>query len=281
MREHFTFDVDGASCAGTLDKAGGSTGLLIVSGGNEIRSGAHGGQAALAGKIAEAGFPVFRYDRRGIGDSEGDNIGFEESASDIAAALGAFRKAASHIERVVAFGNCDAATALACFHHEMPIDAMLLANPWVIETDSSDAGDEASTQPSAASIRARYWARIKNPSSIIDLLTGKIDLRKLLGGLAKASLKEAPSELAEKLASALDGSRTPTRILLAKRDTTALAFYGAWKSKIFGPARQRDNLKVEMIDSAAHSFASTDEKAWLYEQIMSVLLADEGLTNET
>ncbi len=56
---------------GTLDDAPGTTGLLIVSGGNEVRAGAFAGQARLAAEIAAAGHPVFRFDRRGVGDSTG------------------------------------------------------------------------------------------------------------------------------------------------------------------------------------------------------------------
>ena len=37
MRQHFTFACAGETLAATLDSATGSTGLLIVSGGNEIR----------------------------------------------------------------------------------------------------------------------------------------------------------------------------------------------------------------------------------------------------
>jgi predicted alpha/beta hydrolase len=107
-----TFGCGTLRLAATLDTAPGTAGLLIVSGGNEIRSGAFGGQAELAARIARAGFPVFRFDRRGVGDSEGENRGFRRSARDIAAAIEAFRAIAPQIERVVAFGNCDAASAL-------------------------------------------------------------------------------------------------------------------------------------------------------------------------
>ena len=34
------------------------------------------------------------------------------------------------VKRLVAFGNCDAATSLGLFHHALGIDALLLANPW-------------------------------------------------------------------------------------------------------------------------------------------------------
>ena len=132
MRRLLSFPCEGATLAATLDEAPGATGLLIVSGGNEIRIGAHRGMAKLAADVAGTGYPVFRFDRRGIGDSEGDNGGFLSSAPDIAAAVATFRAQCPALARIVAFGNCDAASALV-IHRIDGIDALVLANPWVIE----------------------------------------------------------------------------------------------------------------------------------------------------
>ncbi len=137
MRRLIEFPCRGDRLMGSLDEAPGRIGLLIVSGGNEIRAGAHRGMAILAQRVAAAGAPVFRFDRRGVGDSTGTNLGFANSAEDIAAAAATFTAEAPQLQRVVAFGNCDAATALALFHHVGGINALLLANPWVIE--QSDA----------------------------------------------------------------------------------------------------------------------------------------------
>ena len=90
-RLHLTFNCEGSTLAGTLDTAPLTTGLLLVSGGNELRSGAFRGQARLAQTIAKRGFPVFRYDRRGVGDSEGENLGFTQSEPDIRAAIEAIK----------------------------------------------------------------------------------------------------------------------------------------------------------------------------------------------
>ena len=269
MRRLTGFDCEGAWCAATLDEGDKITGLLIVSGGNEIRSGAHAGQAALAAHVAALGYPVFRYDRRGVGESEGENRGFDSSAADIATAIAAFRARVPHLQRVIAFGNCDAATSLALFHGGLPIDGLVLANPWVIEADSEA---DAPAQPSAAAIRARYWARLKNPRSLIDLLTGKIDLRKLAGGLARAAQKEAPTGLAQRIGNALSKSVTPVTILLASRDTTALAFIAAWKGSAFDDVRDRSNIDMQTLDSASHSFADADSKVWLRGQIEKALV---------
>ena len=262
MRRMIDFNCEGNRLVGSLDESDSTTGLLIVSGGNEIRSGAYAGQAAMAQHFASKAHPVFRYDRRGVGDSEGENGGFESSADDIAAAVTAFRNAAPHIERLVAFGNCDAATALAYFHAGLAIDALVLANPWVIET----VGDAEPTSPPAAAIRARYLARLKNPRSVIDLLTGKIDLKKLATGVAKAAQKEAPSGIAVRLADALSGASVPIHILIAERDTTALAFLAAHSN--WGAI---SGVRLHKVDTASHSFADTASRGWLYRQIQDAI----------
>ena len=88
-RHHLTFACEDDTLAGTLDDASGTSGLLLVTGGNEIRAGAFAGQALLAARIAVAGHPVFRFDRRGVGDSTGENRGFRASGADVSAALAA------------------------------------------------------------------------------------------------------------------------------------------------------------------------------------------------
>eukprot|EP01037_Dinobryon_pediforme_P041965 gene41965-52022_t len=153
----------GDTLVGTLDEAPGRTGLLIVSGGNEIRIGAHRGMALLAQRLAARGIPVLRCDRRGIGDSTGTNGGFLTSGPDIGCAAATF-SAEAGIEQLVGFGNCDAATALALFGATAGIDRLILANPWVIE--------ERDDLPPAAAIRARYTEKLKDPREWLRLVRG-------------------------------------------------------------------------------------------------------------
>src|SRR3546814_2513341 len=54
MRTLIAFPCEGETLVGTLDAAPGKTGLLIVSGGNEIRVGAHRGMALLAERLARS-----------------------------------------------------------------------------------------------------------------------------------------------------------------------------------------------------------------------------------
>ena len=253
MRRVMTFACAGDTLFGTLDEAAGKTGLLIVSGGNEIRIGAHRGMALLAQKLAERGVPVFRFDRRGIGDSTGENKGFLSSCPDIGAAAATF-SAEAGIERLVAFGNCDAATALALFGASAGIDRLILANPWVIE--------EQDDLPPAAAIRSRYVEKLKDPKEWIRLARGGVDLRKLAGGLAKvAQTKSEPmGGLADRLRDALTASGIPTTILLAARDNTAIAFRDTWRGG-----------DVLTCDTDSHSFAHQADAAWLEDRIVEAI----------
>jgi exosortase A-associated hydrolase 1 len=261
MRHQLSFDCEGAVLAASLDEAAGSTGLLIVSGGNEVRSGAHRGMAMLASRIAAEGHPVFRFDRRGIGDSEGDNGGYTSSGSDIAAAIAAFRQATPQLARVVAFGNCDAASALL-LHQPLALDALILANPWTYESDEGQADEPA--LPPAAAIRARYMARLTDPKSLLRLFKGEIDVRKLARGLSALRRKPgavAPDSLPARLDRALERLPCPATILLATGDRTAQAFVENCNATA---------VPVERLDSASHSFAG-DDAEWLAQTILKTL----------
>lgn len=264
-----SFECENEKLFGSLDSGSEKTGLLIVSGGNEVRSGAHAGMSKLAHYIADQGFPVFRFDRRGIGDSSGQNLEFLSSEPEIVAAAKEFREKCPNLEKIFAFGNCDAATALALFGQSAEIDTYLLANPWVIEKEQTEHSEV--TQTNGAAIRSRYWDRLKNPRSIVDLVTGKINLSKLLKGLKQASKKHKNSALASELRDALLKLDKRVEILLAEKDTTALMFLSAWNSKDYAKLRRQSNFTLARLDSASHSFADEDSTNWLQNRILECL----------
>jgi len=254
-RLHLTFACEDWTLAGTIDTAPGSNGLLIVSGGNEIRSGAFSGQAQLAARIARAGFPVFRFDRRGVGDSDGENKGFRKSRKDIQAALAAFRAMAPQIERVVGFGNCDAASALM-LAGGAGCDALVLSNPWTIE----DAGSAA---PPPAAVRARYAAKLKDPKELARLVAGKVDLRKLAKGMLQAARRNRrPGSLALEMAQGLSQFEGPARIVLAAADRTAQAFESAW---------DRTDERIARCPGATHAWVEPEARDWLDKRILEAL----------
>ena len=261
-RLHFDFGCGSLKLGGSLDTAPGSTGLLLVSGGNEIRSGAFSGQSRLAAQIAAKGFPVFRYDRRGIGDSEGENRGFRASQGDIRAALEAFRGMVPQMDRVIAFGNCDAASSLMLSGGE-GLEGMILSNPWTIEDGAEGSEDEPQHTPDA--IRSRYIEKLKNPSEILRLLRGGVDLGKLARGML-ASLRPAPppSSLAQDMQSGLDGFDGHAAILLATADRTAQLFEAAW---------DKNDPRIARCEGAGHAYVEQEHNDWLVAQILASLRA--------
>lgn len=255
-RRQLTFACMGARLVGTFDEAPETTGLLIVGGGNETRAGAFSGQAKLAAAIALAGHPVFRFDRRGVGDSEGGNSGFRGSAADIAAAMAAFLTEAPRLERIVGFGNCDAASALMLLGGA-GMNGLVLANPWTVE------GHDAAPPPDA--IRARYREKLRNPKEWLRLFGGQVSLGKLASGLLSAvSPTPPPTSLAREMAAGLARFEGPVTILLADRDRTAQLFDSAW---------DKADPRITRCPDATHAFAEPHARHWLSERLLDALQA--------
>lgn len=252
--------------AGSVDLAPATTGLLIVSGGNELRAGPWNSQALLAERIAAAGFPVLRFDRRGVGDSEGQNTGFTGSADDIAAALRAFRSHVPTLKRVVAFGNCDGASALM-LAGGAGIDALVLANPWTFEPEAQPdipAAPQPAPMPPSV-LRRHYLKRLTDPRAVWRLLTGKVQIGQLAGSLADAAKGDAaPTALAGQMADGIAGFAGPVTILLAERDRTAQAFRANW---------DKADPRLRTCPDATHSFVEPPARIWLQGQLLAALRA--------
>ncbi len=267
MRRHFIFPCAGNDLAASLDTAPGSTGLLIVSGGNEQRCGPWGSQARIAAQIAAAGFPVLRFDRRGCGDSEGENRGFHESADDIAAALAAFREHMPQVERIIGFGNCDGASALM-LTAGAGCAGLVLANPWTFDAEEQPQDEQtgqADLQPAMppALLRAHYARRLTDPAALIRLFSGKVGFGQLFASLRKAAAPAAPrSSLFETISAGLAGFNGPAFLLVAGRDRTGQTFLTQWN---------KADPRLRHCPSASHSFVEPEAREWLLEQILEML----------
>jgi exosortase A-associated hydrolase 1 len=261
MRRHLTFSCGSDTLLGTLDVDGaaGPVGVLLVSGGREVRAGSWGGQARLAARLAATGVPVFRYDRRGIGESEGTDPGFRHTREDIAAALAAFRAAMPTLRRVIAFGNCDAAAALMLHGADLALDGLVLANPWTLESDEADAAQSAGAP---LALRQRYLARLANPREVLRLVTGGVNLAKLARGLRLAASAPVRSSLVDSMAIGLARFVGPVTILVATSDRTAQMFEAVW------PA---GDPRIRRHPSGGHSFAGEDAQGWLLERLLEAV----------
>lgn len=269
-RRAVTFSCEGEELFGTLDMPviPKRCGLVIVTGGNEVRAGAWNGQAQFAARIAASGYPVFRFDRRGTGDSAGTNAGFRASGPDIAAAIAAFRDAVPGLHAIVGFGNCDAASALM-LGGGFSLDGLILSNPWTFD-------EEAPNEAPAAVLREHYRRRLADPAAVKRLLTGKVPLGGLLRSLAASLRPAAKVQALEGLAREMELGMVrfngPLRFLVAGRDRTGQAFTARWN----GARKDQGDPRIVTCPEASHSYVEPQAQTWLAEEVLDFLGGFDG-----
>lgn len=136
LEKPLTFQCAGETLMGILTQPrhGALIGVVVVVGGPQYRAGSHRQFVLLGRTLAAAGYPVLRFDHRGMGDSGGGFRNFEQVGPDIDAAIAALRAACPDITRVVLWGLCDGASAALLYWHETRnpcVDGLVLVNPWV------------------------------------------------------------------------------------------------------------------------------------------------------
>ncbi len=260
MRRLLTFPCEGAILGATLEAAGGATGLLLVTGGSQTRVGSHRMYERLSNELSKNDISCFRFDRRGVGDSEGEDPDFRGSAPDMVAAAAAFRREQPGLERLVGFGLCDGATAIALFGGQAGLDGLILVNPWLVEAEANE--------PPAAAISAHYRQRLTSWEGWKKILSGAVDYRKLLRGIVKVFRRE-DSSVAGAVATAMARDRLPSTLILARGDATAIAAEAQVAAERFGGLIAR----VETIETDSHTFARPGDESALVAAVLRAVSA--------
>ena len=239
-------------------------GVLLIVGGPQYRAGSHRQFVLLARHLASKGFPVLRFDYRGMGDSEGADIAFTNTGADVRAALSALAGATGSRE-IVVWGLCDAASAALMHACSDPrVCGLVLANPWVRQTETE----------ARAYLRHYYGARFLDREQWRRLLTGKVnpfksaaDLLKLLiksrsGGGEKAHPAGQPAAAAfvTRMLEGLESFGGKVLVLLSGDDMTAAEF----KDVVAGSPRwaralERAAVTRRDLPQADHTFSTA---AW-------------------
>ena len=259
MRRLLTFECEGATLGAALDAGNRPTGLLLVTGGSQTRVGSHRMYERLARSLAEQGISCLRFDRRGVGDSAGDDPGFRGSGPDLAAAVACLRAQCPALERVHGFGLCDGATAIALFGAEAGLDGLVLVNPWLVEA--------AAGEPAPAAIRRHYRDRLLSLEGWKKVFSGAVDYRKIFRGIRKIAKPGPASPLAADTAAALARHRLPAQLVLATGDATAIAAENEMKSRAFRGLVDY----VQKIDSDSHTFARPGDEAALLTAVLEAV----------
>lgn len=150
--------------------------VVVVAGGPQYRAGAHRQFVSLARKLARNGYPVLRFDLRGMGDSSGEHVGFQQSEPDIRAAIDALLTHAPQVNEVVLVGECESASGILFYAwRDARVKGIALVNPWV-RTEEGQA---------QVIIKHYYLDRLRSPEFWRNVREGRFDVRRSFASLVE------------------------------------------------------------------------------------------------
>jgi exosortase A-associated hydrolase 1 len=218
-------------------------GVLIVTGGPQYRVGSHRQFAMLSRTLAKRGIPVMRFDRRGMGDSEGEPRSFDHINEDIQAAMRTFFMQVPELREVVIWGLCDAATAAAFYAAgDERVTGLVLLNPWVRTAEGA----------ARAMLRHYYPARLGEVAFWKKVATGKLDFSASARALrqnVKLATSDRGSLLPRRMLDSLARFEGRVMVVLSGEDLTAAEF---------ARLMARHNVRAKRVDvkGANHTFSS-------------------------
>jgi len=233
-------------------------GILIVVGGPQYRVGSHRQFVLMGRQLAAAGFPVLRFDYRGMGDSTGSQRTFESVDDDIRAAIAAFREALPAITGIVVLGLCDAASAalMYCGRYS-DVCGLILLNPWV-RTDEGAARTIVRHYYLARLFERSLWQKIiARQFSLTAFLRDAFALGRRTWRSRTSDSNQVSQPFLQRMEIGLDRFDGPILLLLSGRDLTAKEFEdfsgrsATWTSRFSSPRVTR----LRMAD-ADHTFSA-------------------------
>lgn len=244
-------------------------GVLIVVGGPQYRVGSHRQFVLMARSFATAGYPVLRFDYRGMGDSGGDVRTFDSVDADIRAAIDELSGREPALRAVVVLGLCDAASAALIYaRQDERVAGLVLLNPWV-----RTAAGEA-----RAVVRHYYRGRLFERALWAKILSGNFSLRASLRDFARLlrrSRRSTQSEpgrqqpaFLERMAHGASTFGKPVLLILSGRDLTAKEFEDLCSSSpLWRDWRSSPSLTTVRLGAADHTFSSAQELGAACESI--------------
>lgn len=237
-------------------------GVVIVVGGPQYRAGSHRQFTLLARQLAQEGIASFRFDYRGMGDSEGDRRNFEVVDADIRAAIDAFLEQVPSVSTVIIWGLCDAASAALFYGHtDSRVGGLILLNPWV----------HSEQRAARVMIKNYYLNRILQRSFWASLFSGNVNLIASLSSATQlfrnafmkakqANITTTPTGLdfVQRMLIGFQKFQGDVLIVLSENDYTAQEFQelytscADWKTTV-----ERPEVICSKIPFANHTFSSS------------------------
>ncbi len=257
--------------------------LIVVAGGPQYRVGAHRQFVSMARMFAANGYPVMRFDLRGMGDSSGAHVGYEQSGPDVRAAIDTFFRYEPQLKEVALFGECESASGILFYaSQDARVHRIALANPWV-RTPGVQAEailkhyylDRLWSREFWLSVRAGEYKFAASVRSFISVfaafLRNRLKPRKAAREQEEFDNLPLPSRTAE----GLRRFRGSVLVLLSGRDLIAREFDDVTKSSPAWQGLMADKrVTRKLIADADHTFSKPDVKAEAQRTLLDWLASD-------
>ncbi len=234
-----------------------STGVLIVVGGPQYRVGSHRQFVQLSRSLAKQGISSFRFDCAGMGDSCGEKQEFDNIDDDIKAAIEAFLIAQPHLQKIVLWGLCDAASAALIYaHQDERVNGMVLLNPWLRSEQAMGK----------TMVKYYYVQRLLSKSFWKKLFRGKVNVTasaRDAKGFVKNSLvadAQSTSSYQARMLAGLQAYQGKICLLLSGEDLTAREFTQQTKSNKAWRKFSHDHNEIHRLAGADHTFSTSKFK---------------------
>ena len=256
-------------------------GVIVVVGGPQYRAGSHRSFVELGRTLSAAGYAVFRFDYRGMGDSEGEPPGYENVTPDIVSAIDTMRRNVPELDGIVLWGLCDAVPAIAhTAAAERRVAGVVLLNPWARTDTSQDA----------TLLRHYYARRLLQGDFWRRLAAGRTDwlgLPRLVFGVVRRRFRRIwrgagggePDTLAARTIRSLTQSGAGILLVMSGQDLTAREFdHEAEKVPAWSRLRASPRFRRLDLPDADHTFSSRTSKTALHRAMIAWLdELDQGL----
>ena len=275
MEEPVQFSCNGKSLYGIFHKPDAghipNTIVIIVIGGSQIRIGGHRLYLQLARFLCMQGVAVLRFDYEGMGDSQGDYIGFEEACPSIEAAVSFASQRLPAKANIILWSLCSGSSACAVCagEHSDKIEGLILCNPYLI----NDEQDKAKVI-----IKHYYMKRFFQKEFWINLLLFRIKIMITINELFR-SMKTAyfyknigidqncdkTKPLSERFVDGVVAFDKPVYFILSTNDIVAKDFNDLIERKRIKRLLARKYISLFYVENADHTFTDPFLKNELFE----------------
>jgi exosortase A-associated hydrolase 1 len=258
--------------------------VLMVIGGPQTRVGSHRLYVQLARMLCDEGVAVMRFDYEGMGDSEGEYVGFEFAGPSLRAAIDFLFNSLPSLQETIIWSLCDGATASAIYapKDRERITAMILCNPYV-HTEQGQAKTILKHYYIRRAFEKEFWQKVF--SFRFDVGESFRSFRSMLQKTLARTNGETTHDdgqrhepLPDRVIGGLCAFSRPVRVLLSTNDLTAMEFRDLVQNRSeVPPLLRKKTLTLQFVEGADHTFSNREAKRLVLARTLAALREFENV----